>query len=199
MIHPSQRHVHSQMTASAQSFLLAMAMYPEAQKRAQAELDACIGRDRLPNFKDLENLVYIRAVLLETLRWMPTAPFSVPHLSRSEDQYMGWRIPQGSLIVVVSIIDVGRSISMYSLSVYFLVLECLVSHSRSIQCCSSFVTDVHSLRAILHNPEDYPDPEVFNPERFIKDDQIDPNVRDPTTIAFGFGRRYPMYPPFIIP
>ncbi|THH30968.1 hypothetical protein EUX98_g3209 [Antrodiella citrinella] len=43
--------------------------------------------------------------------------------------------------------------------------------------------------AILHNPEEYPNPEAFIPERFLKDGQINPDVRDPSSAAFGFGRR----------
>ena len=43
---------------------------------------------------------------------------------------------------------------------------------------------------MLHDPEEYPDPEAFKPERYIKDGKIDPSVRDPLTIAFSFGRRY---------
>ncbi|KAH9478040.1 Cytochrome P450 monooxygenase 98 [Psilocybe cubensis] len=43
--------------------------------------------------------------------------------------------------------------------------------------------------AMLHNEEDYPEPSLFKPERFIKDGKLNPNVRDPAEMAFGFGRR----------
>ncbi|EMD33335.1 hypothetical protein CERSUDRAFT_67997 [Gelatoporia subvermispora B] len=43
--------------------------------------------------------------------------------------------------------------------------------------------------AILHNPEEYPDPEKFFPDRFIEDGKINLAVRDPSTISFGYGRR----------
>lgn len=35
----------------------------------------------------------------------------------------------------------------------------------------------------------YSDPYVFNPEHFVKDGQIDPDVQDPQLAAFGYGRR----------
>ena len=43
----------------------------------------------------------------------------------------------------------------------------------------------------MFNPDDYPEPERFNPDRFLTEDGlgINPNVRNPTTLAFGFGRR----------
>lgn len=44
-------------------------------------------------------------------------------------------------------------------------------------------------RAILHDSEEYPEPERFNPVRFIKDGRLNRSVRDPSTLAFGFGRR----------
>jgi hypothetical protein len=45
-------------------------------------------------------------------------------------------------------------------------------------------------RSILHNPEDYPEPERFLPERYLTPaGALDPAVRDPRTACFGFGRR----------
>jgi hypothetical protein len=49
-------------------------------------------------------------------------------------------------------------------------------------------------RAILHNPEDYPEPDEFKPERYLKQGidgeyEIDKSVRDPRAAVFGFGRR----------
>jgi hypothetical protein len=44
-------------------------------------------------------------------------------------------------------------------------------------------------RAILHNPEAYPDPHTFKPERYILSDGT---VKDDPALgcAFGLGRRY---------
>ncbi|KAI0798709.1 cytochrome P450 [Irpex lacteus] len=42
---------------------------------------------------------------------------------------------------------------------------------------------------MLRDPQEYPEPERFNPDRFIKEGAINPKVRDPNTVAFGFGRR----------
>ena len=41
----------------------------------------------------------------------------------------------------------------------------------------------------MHDPEVYPDPDVFLPERFIRDGKSDGGDRDPYQFAFGFGRR----------
>ncbi|EIW58805.1 cytochrome P450 [Trametes versicolor FP-101664 SS1] len=43
--------------------------------------------------------------------------------------------------------------------------------------------------AMARDETQYPDPDNFRPERFLRNGKIDPNVRDPATFAFGFGRR----------
>jgi hypothetical protein len=54
--------------------MLAMIAFPEKQKKCQDELDAVVGRSRLPTFKDRENLPYLQATIRELLRWRPVAP-----------------------------------------------------------------------------------------------------------------------------
>jgi hypothetical protein len=53
---------------------MAMAMYPEAQEKAQAELDKVVGTDRLPDFGDREDLIYLKALIIEIMRWHQVTP-----------------------------------------------------------------------------------------------------------------------------
>ena len=55
---------------------MAMALHPEKQQKAQAELDQVIGADRLPQISDTSNLPYVNAVIKETMRWHPALPLS---------------------------------------------------------------------------------------------------------------------------
>ncbi|KIJ25389.1 hypothetical protein M422DRAFT_273670 [Sphaerobolus stellatus SS14] len=83
-------------------FFLTMAMHPEAQKKAQAEIDSVIGSHRLPDFSDRDSLPYVNAILKETLRWQTIVPLSktdTPHLSTQDDVYDGYFIPKGTIII----------------------------------------------------------------------------------------------------
>ena len=51
-----------------------MTLYPDVQRKAQAEIDQIVGNSRLPNFADEGALPYVRAVLKEVLRWHPAGP-----------------------------------------------------------------------------------------------------------------------------
>ena len=44
-------------------------------------------------------------------------------------------------------------------------------------------------RSILHDRKAFNNPEDFQPERYLKDGKLNPDVRDPDCAAFGFGRR----------
>ncbi|KAL5598744.1 uncharacterized protein BROUX77_005777 [Berkeleyomyces rouxiae] len=79
-------------------FVLAMVIRPDIQRKAQAELDQVIGRNRLPTFADQSSLPYLELVLQETLRWIPVSPLGVPHRSVKDEIYKGYFIPAGSHI-----------------------------------------------------------------------------------------------------
>jgi cytochrome P450 len=78
---------------------LAILAYPETQERAQAELDAVVGRTRLPTFADYPHLPYIRAMVKEALRWRPVDPVGLPHRSIEDDWYEGMFIPKGTVCI----------------------------------------------------------------------------------------------------
>lgn len=46
----------------------AMVLFPEAQVKAQEEIDSVIGSGRLPEWNDRKDLPYVRGVVEETLR-----------------------------------------------------------------------------------------------------------------------------------
>ena len=56
------------------NFVIALMHYPDVQRKAQDEIDAVVGTDRLPTFSDRPSLPYIEAVYLEVLRWSVPVP-----------------------------------------------------------------------------------------------------------------------------
>lgn len=93
-------------------FVLAMTMYPDVQKRAHEEIDAVVGRDRLPTFSDMDRLPFIQAIIRETLRWNPVSPISSPHRTMEDDYYNGWYIPKDT-IVLPNVWAMNRDKSVY--------------------------------------------------------------------------------------
>ncbi|KAF8909685.1 cytochrome P450 [Gymnopilus junonius] len=81
------------------ALFLACVLYPEAARKAQEELDAVVGRDRLPTFADRENLPYTNAFVLEVFRWHSTIPTGVPHRVTEDNIYEGYLIPKGALVI----------------------------------------------------------------------------------------------------
>lgn len=58
--------------------ILALVLHPEVMHHAQAQLDAVVGRDRLPTFNDRVQLPYIDAIVKEVIRWRPSGPIGLP-------------------------------------------------------------------------------------------------------------------------
>ncbi|KAN0130018.1 Cytochrome P450 [Lactarius tabidus] len=85
--------------SAVQTFILAMTLYPEVQRKAQAEIDQIVGNSRLPEFSDEAALPYVQAVLKEALRWHPVTPLALPHRVTESDAYEGYFIPAGSTII----------------------------------------------------------------------------------------------------
>ncbi|KAF4615925.1 hypothetical protein D9613_011343 [Agrocybe pediades] len=85
--------------AAEEIFLLAMALHPEIQERAQKEIDSVIDGDRLPKFEDRERLPYISAIMKETMRWHSPVPAGIPHMLSRDDYYKGHFLPAGSTVV----------------------------------------------------------------------------------------------------
>ncbi|KAM7210865.1 Cytochrome P450 [Rhypophila decipiens] len=81
-------------------FLMVMVTHPDVQKQAQEEIDAIVGRDRLPTLDDYESLPYVRGCLKETLRWVPSITILIAHSPVKDDVYEGYKIPAGSSVIL---------------------------------------------------------------------------------------------------
>ncbi|KAJ3558855.1 hypothetical protein NM688_g681 [Phlebia brevispora] len=91
----------AETTAAALSnFMLAMVLYPDVMRRAQAQIDAVVGRERLPTFSDREQLPFIDAMVKEILRWRPVGPLGLPRRTTQDDWYQGYFIPKGTLVIL---------------------------------------------------------------------------------------------------
>ncbi|GJE86536.1 cytochrome P450 [Phanerochaete sordida] len=131
--------------AAIHTFILTMMLFPDAQRRAQAEIDSVVGNERLPTFADRSSMPFVEAVYKESLRWHSLGPLGLPHMLKEDDIYKGYLLPRGSIVIP----NIGK---------------------------------------FLHDPEMYPNPDVFDPTRFLEaDGRL--AAHDPRDFIFGFGRR----------
>jgi cytochrome P450 len=63
------------------TFFLMMTLHPDVQRRAQAEIDRVVGKDRLTTIGDQTALPYTTAVIKEVLRFAPVVPTGTKHIS----------------------------------------------------------------------------------------------------------------------
>ncbi|KAK7029429.1 hypothetical protein VNI00_014683 [Paramarasmius palmivorus] len=143
------------------SFFYLMETNPEVQKRAQADIDKVTGGSRLPTPDDEEKLPYIVALIKEVISIADSYHAGLQHRVMDDDVYEGYHIPKGATVVA---------------NIWF------VTH---IPCHSVLPIDLASPRAITHDPEVYPNPDEFKPDRHLGDN----TQLDPFKLVFGFGKR----------
>ncbi|CAN1194314.1 Cytochrome P450 82A1 (Fragment) [Linum perenne] len=91
----------SDTTSVTMTWLLALLVnHPEVMKKAQIELDDNVGKERQVQESDLHNLVYLKAIVNETLRLYPAAPLSVPHQSMENCTVAGHLVHKGTRLIV---------------------------------------------------------------------------------------------------
>lgn len=76
-----------------------VSLHPEVLERAHAELDAVVGPHRLPDFRDKDSLIYVNAIIKEAMRWHSVVPFGVPHATSADDEFRGYFIPAGTMLM----------------------------------------------------------------------------------------------------
>src|ERR1700685_675174 len=93
-----------------------MTLFPDVQKKAQAEIEAVIGNDRLPRFTDRTQLPYVDALAKEVFRWNTVVTLgkvpavrmliltdnstpSFAHRVHKDDIHQGYYIPKGALVI----------------------------------------------------------------------------------------------------
>ncbi|KAF9522915.1 cytochrome P450 [Crepidotus variabilis] len=133
-------------SAALASCILGLLGRPDVLQRARKELDSVIKPGNLPDFEDEPSLPYITAIAKEALRWRQVASFGLPHYIEVEDEYKGYRIPAGSIVLP-------------------------------------------NLWTLLHDEDAFPDPFTFKPERFMKGDEFNHEIKDPELFCWGLGRR----------
>ncbi|KDR84601.1 hypothetical protein GALMADRAFT_56030 [Galerina marginata CBS 339.88] len=86
-------------TSATGTFFYLMAINPDVQRKAQAEIEKVIGSRRLPTLKDRASLPYIEAIYREVMRFHPPVPLNIPHALSEDDYYKGYFIPKGTTVL----------------------------------------------------------------------------------------------------
>ncbi|KAK6245322.1 hypothetical protein SCA6_008412 [Theobroma cacao] len=73
-----------------------------ALEKAQEELDIQIGRERLVNESDIDKLVYLQAIVKESLRLYPAGPLSGAREFTEDCTIGGYHVPKGTRLIILA-------------------------------------------------------------------------------------------------
>ncbi|KAK4379469.1 hypothetical protein RND71_001331 [Anisodus tanguticus] len=69
-------------------------------KKAQEEIDMEVGKERWVEDSDIQDLVYLQAIVKETLRLYPPVPLLVPHEAVEYSKVADYHVPKGTRLYV---------------------------------------------------------------------------------------------------
>ncbi|KAG6899897.1 hypothetical protein C0993_005583 [Termitomyces sp. T159_Od127] len=98
--------------SAAGTFVYAMLVNPDAQKKAQDEIDNIVGSNKLPDFSDRPNLPYVEALFREVMRWHPVTPLGLSHSTSEDDIYNGHFIPKATFNIRKKLDDQGNEMNV---------------------------------------------------------------------------------------
>ncbi|KAK7315310.1 hypothetical protein VNO77_33850 [Canavalia gladiata] len=120
---------------------------PHTLEKVKEEIDSHIGKERFVTESDMNKLVYLQAVVKESLRLYPPSPLSGPREFREDCKFGDYQVKKGTRLIT-------------------------------------------NLWKIQTDPNIWPDPLEFKPERFLTTHkEIDVKGRHFEFIPFGSGRR----------
>ncbi|KAJ6831359.1 cytochrome P450 CYP82D47-like [Iris pallida] len=73
--------------------LAALLSNPDVLKKVQDELEIHVGKNRVVEYSDIENLTYLQAIIKEVFRLYPSAQLNVPHEATGDCQIHGFNVP----------------------------------------------------------------------------------------------------------
>lgn len=100
-------------TSSIEWAMSELMKHPTILARAKQELDSVVGQDRLVSESDIHNLPYLQAIIKETFRLHPPTALSLPRISHSDCEILGYHVPKGATLLV-NIWAIGRDPNEWS-------------------------------------------------------------------------------------
>ncbi|KAJ7639239.1 cytochrome P450 [Roridomyces roridus] len=91
--------LHCLTAAVIETFFLAMVLHPDAQRKAQIELDSDLGPGTVPRSTDRSRLPFVEALILEVFRKYTIGPLGFPHAAAEDDVHNGYFIPKDTIIL----------------------------------------------------------------------------------------------------
>ncbi|KAJ6802691.1 cytochrome P450 CYP82D47-like [Iris pallida] len=73
--------------------LAALLSNPDVLKKVQDQLEIHVGKNRVVEYSDIENLTYLQDVIKEVFRLYPSAQLNVPHEATGDCQIQGFNVP----------------------------------------------------------------------------------------------------------